>query len=59
MDEEGIGSVVAAPFAVTLDLTMCITVKANGLKEERVGEEGMSVPTCGGPALLCGIHTSR
>ena len=36
MDEEGIGSlnVVAASFAVTL--TMCVTVKANALKEERV-----------------------
>ena len=31
---EGIGSVVAAPFPVTL--TMCVTVKANALNEERV-----------------------
>ena len=32
MDEEGIGSVVAGPFAVTL--TMCVTVKENALKED-------------------------
>ena len=31
---KGIGSVVAAPFPVTL--TMCVTVKANALNEERV-----------------------
>ena len=31
---EGIGSVVVAPFPVTL--TMCVTVKANALNEERV-----------------------
>ena len=31
---EGIGSVVVAPFPVTL--TMCVTVKANALKEEQV-----------------------
>ena len=54
MDEEGNGSVIAAPFAVTL--TMCVTVKGNALTEEWVG--GMSVPTCR-PALLCDICTSR
>ena len=31
---EGIGSVVVAPFPVTL--MMCVTVKANALNEERV-----------------------
>ena len=34
LDEEGIGSVVVASFEVAL--TMCVTVKANALKEERV-----------------------
>ena len=34
MDEEGIGSFFGAHFAVTL--TMCVTVKENALKEERV-----------------------
>ena len=36
---EGIGSVVVAPFPVTL--TMCVTVKANALNEERV--QGLDV----------------
>ena len=36
MDKEGIGSVFGAPFAVTL--TMCVTVQANALKDERVRE---------------------
>ena len=57
MNEEGIGSVVAAPYAVTL--TMCVAVQSNVLKEERNEfEERTYVPTCR-PALLCGIHTSR
>ena len=45
---EGIGSVVAAPFPVTL--TMCVTVKANVLNEERMST---FVPT---PALLWHSH---
>ena len=57
MDEEEIGNVVAAPFAVSL--TMFVSGMANALKEERVVKEGMSVLTCGGPALLCGSRTSR
>ena len=57
MDEEGISGVVAPPFAATL--TMCVDVKANALKfvkENRVVEEGMSVPTCGRRALLWPPH---
>ena len=38
---EGIGSVVVAPFSVTL--TMCVTVKANALHEERVRGRDLDV----------------
>ena len=38
---EGIGGVVVAPFPVTL--TMCVTVKANALNEERVRETDVDV----------------
>ena len=56
-DEEGIGSVFGAPFAVTL---MCVTVKANALKEEERdrGRVQLSMQTCA-LALFCGIRTSR
>ena len=41
MDEEGIGSVFLATFAVAL--TMCVTVKANALKEDGELERGLIV----------------
>ena len=47
---EGLGSVVVAPFPVTL--TMCVTVKANALNEERMST---FVPT---PALLWHSHST-
>ena len=50
---EGIGSVVVAPFPVTL--TMCVTVKANALNEERVRETDVDVRADTG--RCCGIRT--
>ena len=41
MDEEGIVSVVAAPFGVTL--MMCVTVKANALTLEKNDSFGRDV----------------
>ena len=56
MDEEGVGSVVAAPFAVTLVTSMWIAVNFRRQMRWKRNEfeEGTSVPTCG-PALICGI----
>ena len=52
---EGIGSVVVAPFPVTL--TMCVTVKANALNEERV--RGTDVDVRADTGRCCGIRTVR
>ena len=52
---EGIGSVVVAPFPVTL--TMCVTVKANALNEERV--RGTDVDVRVDTGRCCGICTVR
>ena len=57
----GMGSVVVAPFPVTL--TMCVTVKANALTEEQVrgtdlqiqGGSSRFVPT---PPLLWHSHST-
>ena len=52
---EGIGSVVVAPFPVSL--TMCVTVKANALNEERV--RGTDVDVRADTGRCFGIRTVR
>ena len=52
--EKESGSVVVAPFPVTL--TMCVTVKANALNEERVRGTDVDVRADTG---RCGIRTVR
>ena len=47
--------VVVAPFPVTL--TMCVTVKANALNEERV--RGTDVDVRADTGRCCGIRTVR
>ena len=46
---------VVAPFPVTL--TMCVTVKANALNEERV--RGRDVDVRANTSRCCGIRTVR
>ena len=48
---------VVAPFPVTL--TMCVTVKANALNEERVRLRGTDVDVRADTGRCCGIRTVR
>ena len=52
---EGIGSVFAAPFPV--NLTRCVTVKANALNKERVRGTDVDVRRSCQHRLCCGIRT--
>ena len=48
---------VVAPFPLAVTLTMCVTVKANALNQERV--RGTDVDVRANTGFCCGIRTVR